>query len=71
VPTRTGLDELKASSVVWVTAVNDEAPQLADPVYLSKQVYRRDNQHAHSTVHSGGVHTSTHRSGLGVKDKEL
>lgn len=42
IPTRTGLDGIKSTSVMWLSKVNHEEPHLSDEGYLASIVYQRD-----------------------------
>lgn len=43
VPTRTGLDAIKSSAVMWLSKVNDAEPHLSDAHYLASIVYKKEN----------------------------
>lgn len=42
VPTRTGLDQVKSTCVVWLSKVNGGEPRLADEAYLASIVFKRE-----------------------------
>jgi hypothetical protein len=42
VPTRTGLNYIKASSVVWLSKVNANDPHLSDANFLASIVYKKE-----------------------------
>eukprot|EP01031_Cornospumella_fuschlensis_P027872 gene27872-33656_t len=44
VPTRTGLDSIKASSVVWLTKVNGEDAHLYDHEFMSNRVFKKEGE---------------------------